>query len=91
MKPLNIIYVIKICLGALTAILCLLLGVDSILTGVAIGLIVYIGSDKVLKQIFIAKVEKQSVVTKTGIGIYIITWVFLWILLYTFLHTSAQF
>jgi len=89
LKPLNLIYLIKICLGALTAIICLLLGVDSLFTGVAVGLLVYLVADRILKQVFMAKVEKQSVVTKTGIGIYIITWLFLWILLFTFLYTPA--
>jgi ABC-type uncharacterized transport system permease subunit len=80
---------IKICLGALAAVLCLLLGVDNIINGVAISLAVYLVSDRFLKQIFIEKVEKQSVVTKTGIGIYIITWIFIWTLLYTLLYTPA--
>lgn len=87
MKPLNLIYTIKVFLGALTAIICVLLGVSEIISGVSIGLIVYLGSDRILKQIFIEKVEKQNVVTKTGIGIYIITWLFLWIVLFTFLHS----
>jgi hypothetical protein len=81
--------VIKVCLGALTAVICILLGVRDIINGVGIGLIVYLGSDRVLKQLFIEKVEKQSVVTKTGIGIYIITWIFFWILIYTALEAPA--
>jgi len=84
LKALDSIYLIKICLGALTAVLCLFLRVNDIFTAVAFGLLVYLGSDKILKQIFIEKVEKLSIITRTGIGIYIITWLFLWILLYTF-------
>jgi len=89
LTPLNLIYAIKICLGAFTAIICLLLGVDNLLTGATVGLLVYLAADRVLKQVFMSKVEKQSAVTKTGIGIYIITWLFLWILLFTFLYTPA--
>ena len=89
MEPLNVIYLIKVFLGAMTAVLCLLLGVDNIITGVGVGLMVYLLSDRLLKQIFIEKVEKQSTVTKTGIGIYIIIWVFLWILIYTILNSGA--
>ncbi|MCW4021372.1 MAG: hypothetical protein NWF14_09135 [Candidatus Bathyarchaeota archaeon] len=89
MKTLDVIYVIKVCLGVLAAILCLLLDVNDVFTGVAIGLLVYLGADRVLRQIFIEKVEKQSVVTKTGVGIYIITWLFLWILIYSFLQSPA--
>ena len=84
MDTLNIIYLIKICLGAITALICLLLGVQDLISAVGIGLVIYLGSDRFLKQVFIEKVKNQSVVTKTGVGIFIITWMFLWILLYTF-------
>jgi len=73
-------------LGALTALICLLLKVENILTAVGIAMLIYLSSDKILKQIFIEKVEK-SVVTKTGVGIFIIMWLFLWILLYTFMKS----
>jgi len=86
LKPLDIIYIVKAILGALTALICLLLRVEDIITAVGIAMLVYLSSDRILKQIFIEKVEK-SVVTKTGIGIFIITWLFLWILLYTFMKS----
>ena len=86
MKPLDIIYIVKAMLGALTALICLLLKVENILTAVGIAMLIYLSSDKILKQIFIEKVEK-SVVTKTGVGIFIIMWLFLWILLYTFMKS----
>ena len=86
MKPLDIIYTVKAFLGALTALICILLGINDIITAVGIALLIYIGSDRILRQIFIEKVEK-STVTKTGIGIFIITWLFLWILLYTLMKS----
>ena len=89
MKPLNLIYTIKIFLGASVAVLCLLVGVDDIIMGAAISVLVYIGVDRVLKQIFIGKVENPKVVTRTGIGVYVITWLFLWILVYTVIYTLA--
>ena len=82
MKPLDVIYTIKAILGALTALICILLGVEDIVTAVGIAMLVYLGSDRILKQIFIEKVDK-SMVTKTGMGIFIIMWLFTWILLYT--------
>ncbi len=72
-------------MGACTAVLCLFL-VSDIITAVSMVVIVYIISDRFLRQIFIEKVEKPSVVTKTGIGIFIITWLLLWILLFTVMH-----
>jgi len=86
LKPLDQIYTVKAILGALTAVICLLLRIESLITAVAIAMLIYLTSDKILKQIFIEKVEK-STVTKTGIGIFIITWLFLWILLYTFMKS----
>jgi ABC-type uncharacterized transport system permease subunit len=89
LDTLNLIYVSKIGLGVLAAIICILLGVDNILSGIGIALLVYFVSDRLLKQIFIQKVEKLSTVTKTGIGIFLITWILAWILFFTFLHTPS--
>jgi ABC-type uncharacterized transport system permease subunit len=87
LETLTVIYIIKILLGVVTAILCTLLGVNNILAAIGIGLMVYFCTDWVLRQVFIEKVEKLSVVTKTGVGIYVITWLFIWFLLYTFLES----
>jgi ABC-type uncharacterized transport system permease subunit len=89
LDTLNLIYVSKIGLGVLAAVICILLGVDNILSGIGIALLVYFVSDRLLKQIFIQKVEKLSTVTKTGIGIFLITWILAWILFFTFLHTPS--
>jgi hypothetical protein len=83
METLSTIYAIKILLGVVTAVLCFVLGVNNILAAAGLGLMVYFSADYLLKQIFIEKVEKLSVVTKTGVGIYVITWLFVWILMYT--------
>jgi len=84
LETLSIIYTIKIALGILAAALCLALGVDNIISGVGICLSVYFGADRLLKRIFIEKVEKLTTITKTGAGIYVITWIFMWVLLYTY-------
>ena len=89
MKPLSVIYAIKIILGVLAATICILLKVDNIINGAAVSILVYLVADKILKQIFIEKVETQSTVTKTGIGVYIMTWLLLWILLFTWLYSPA--
>ncbi|MCD6537303.1 hypothetical protein J7L18_01645 [Candidatus Bathyarchaeota archaeon] len=86
MKPQDIIYMVRGFLGVLTAVICLLLRVGDIITAVGIAIIIYWGSDRILKQVFVGKVERSEV-TKTGIGIFIITWIFLWILLYTMIKS----
>jgi len=83
MEPLNIIYWIKLALGALTAIVCMILKVNNVLSGIMLGIAIYLISDKILRQIFIAKVSKLSDITKTGLSIYISSWIFFWALLYT--------
>lgn len=86
MEPSSLIYWIKVCLGVLTAAICVLLWVNNILTGIAIGVLVYLLSDKILRQLFIDKVDNPSTVTKTGIGIYVLAWIFFWALLFTLLN-----
>ncbi|MEM2868162.1 MAG: hypothetical protein QXR84_06750 [Candidatus Bathyarchaeia archaeon] len=83
MEPLNLIYWIKFGLGILAAILCMIMRVDNILFGIMISILIYIVGDKILKQIFITKVSNLSAITKTGISVYFMSWVFFWILLYT--------
>jgi ABC-type uncharacterized transport system permease subunit len=83
MEPLNIIYWIKLALGVLTAVMCMILKVNNILSGIMLSTAIYLISDKILRQIFIAKVSKPSDITKTGLSIYISSWIFFWALLYT--------
>jgi len=85
MEPLNVIYWIRLGLGAFTGVLCVLLGVNNIFSGIMLSLAVYVISDRILRQIFIAKVSKPSEITKTGLSIYVTAWIFFWILLYTLL------
>ena len=86
MKPLDIIYTVRAFLGALTAVICLLLGIRDLITAIGIAVLIYFASDRILRQIFIEKLEKSEV-TKTGVDIFIITWLFLWITLYTFIKS----
>jgi len=86
LEPLSLIYWIKACLGILVAVICVLFWVNNIFTGVGIGALTYIVSDKILRQLFIDKVDKPFTVTKTGIGIYILTWIFFWALIFTLLN-----
>ncbi|MEM1602182.1 MAG: hypothetical protein QXG31_02035 [Candidatus Bathyarchaeia archaeon] len=86
MEPLSIIYWIKVALGALAGAICVLLGVNNILSGIMLSLAIYLLSDKILRQIFTAKVSKPSEITKTGIGVYIASWIFFWTLIYTLTH-----
>ena len=94
MKPLSFIYIVKILLGITTAVLSVMFNIllsADIFTAVALGILVYWLSDRILKQVFGGKVEKSSVITKTGIGIYIISWIFFCLLciLVLILHINS--
>ena len=55
------------------------------LNGVSIAVLFYLLSYYVIKWRFIHKVEKPSKLMTTGIGIYFISWIVFWVLLYTIL------
>jgi len=88
LKPLSLIYWIKACLGILVAAVCALLGVN-LFTGILIGILAYVLSDTLLRELFIEKVDKQSTVSKTGLGVYVLTWVFFWALFFTLINPPA--
>lgn len=83
MEPLNLIYWAKLGLGVLAAVLCMALRITNIFTGIVLCVIIYLVSDRILRQIFITKVNRLSSITKTGLEIYFMSWIFFWILLYT--------
>lgn len=83
MEPLNLIYWIKLALGFLAAVLCMILKVNNILSGLMLSAAIYMLSYRILRQIFITKVSNPSDIAKTGITIYVSAWLFFWVLLYT--------
>lgn len=92
MKPLVLIYWLRLGLGIIAASLSTLLALLSdelsyttFINGLTIALAVYLLSYYLLKAKFAAKVEKQSKIMSQGIGIYFLTWVVFWILIYSIL------
>jgi hypothetical protein len=55
------------------------------MNSITIALAVYLVSYYIIKSKFMLKVEKPPKLVTTGIGIYFMTWLILWILLYTIL------
>ena len=86
LEPLTLIYWLKVALGVVAAVLCVLLPVANLFGGIGIGVLTYVVSDRVLRRMFINEIDKPSTVTKTGIGIFIIAWVFFWVLLFTLIN-----
>jgi len=88
LKPLNIIYWSRVGFGVLAALVCaLLIDVEKVdtplISGMSVGILLYIITYYILKWQFITKVEKPSKVLTMGIGAYFLTWIVAWVLFYT--------
>ncbi|MEM2098420.1 MAG: hypothetical protein QXU99_01550 [Candidatus Bathyarchaeia archaeon] len=93
MKPLVVIYWLRLGLGIVSAILSTLLSLlrdelsyTTFLNGLTLALAVYLISYYVIKAKFLTKVEKQSKIMTQGIGIYFFTWLVFWILIYSIMR-----
>lgn len=87
LKTLNVIYCIRIGLGALAALIAALV-VDlkvgnPLINGITVALAVYLLTYYLLKMVFANKVEKPTKILTMGIGIYFIIFVFCWVLFTT--------
>lgn len=100
MKPLEILYWMRFALGIVAAFLCIGYGyatntisaepnINVFTNGIALALIVYVLSYYIVKQKFMWKVDNPQKIATTGVGIYILSWLVFWALLYTILITST--
>lgn len=95
MKTLEIIYWLRLALGITAAFICIGYGLatatiskesftlNSFITGFSIALTTYLMSYYLIKLKFSLKVEKQQKLVTTGIGIFFVSWIVFWTLLYT--------
>jgi len=100
MKTLEIIYWLRLALGITAALICTGYGLTTntivkenptyttLLNGVSIALVIYLISYYIMKSKFSLKVEKPQKLVTTGIGIYFISWIAFWTLLYTIIATT---
>jgi len=107
MKPLEIIYWLRLALGITAALICTGYGIAAgrippinslgefpidysvLMNGLSIALVIYLISYYIIKSKFSLKVEKPQKLVTTGIGIYFISWIAFWTLLYTIIATIA--
>jgi len=73
----------------MAAALCAVFGFNQLLIGIWFGVLFYLITHYILKQLFIAKVEDSSKVVKTGIGAYFLTWIVSWIVFYSLMHPTG--
>jgi hypothetical protein len=100
MKTLELIYWLRLALGIIAALICTGYGLTTntivkenptyttLLNGVSIALVIYLISYYIIKSKFSLKVEKPQKLVTTGIGIYFISWITSWTLLYTIIATT---
>ena len=87
LKTLNVIYVMRIGLGIIAALITTLVvdlrvG-DPLITGISTGILFYIITYYILKWQFMNKVEKPSKIFTMGIGAYFLTFILCWTLFIT--------
>jgi hypothetical protein len=99
MKPLEALYWLRFVLGIVAALICIGYGLATntistvsdfniFMRGLAFAIIVYIISYYLIKPRLLLKVEKPQKILMTGIGIYFLSWLVFWILLYTIIATA---
>jgi hypothetical protein len=100
MKPLEALYWLRFVLGIVAAIICIGYGLATntvstnvfsfniFINGLAFAIIVYMISYYMIKPRLLLKVEKPQKILTTGIGIYFLSWLVFWILLYTIIATA---
>jgi hypothetical protein len=93
LRPLVTLYIARLGLGMVAAVLSALLAnvqnelsLTTFMNGLTIALLVYLVSYYLFKAVFRARVEKPSKIMSTGIGIYFFTWIVFMILFYTVLR-----
>ena len=91
MTPVVQLYCIRIVLGliaaALSAVVAFLLGnaagISTFVNSLTVALVVYLLTYYILKAVYINKIEKQSKILSTAVGMYFFTWITFFILFYT--------
>jgi len=95
MRPLKKLYLLRLVLGITAAFICVGYGIATgsisnvdfslnvLLNSVSLAVVVYLISYYILKPKFTLKVEKSRKILTTGIGVYFLTWLVFWGLIYT--------
>jgi hypothetical protein len=99
MKPITIIYWLRMAMGIMAGAICAVLsiflekynmtGISVLLYSITFSLLIYILSIRLLKMKFQNQVETHSKITMTGIGIYFLGWLSFYILCYTIIYINT--
>jgi zinc transporter ZupT len=94
MTPVVQLYWVRVSLGLVAALVTSILahfvffGNDftPLLNSITVALLIYFITYYILKPIYKDKIEKQSKILSTGIGMYFFTWIAFFVLFYTILQ-----
>lgn len=95
MKPMEKVYYLRLVLGIVAAIVCVAYGVatntisnsqftlSNLFNGASLAIITYLISYYVIKARFKSQVEKPQKLFTMGIGVFFLSWLVFWVLLFT--------
>ena len=90
-KPLELIYWARFVLAIVAAVFCVLFNLKDF-SGIATGIILYLVFCLLFRRLFLTRSYAVRNVRKiyiTGVGVYFLTWITAWLMLYTILSPSA--
>lgn len=95
MTPIVQLYWLRVTLGivagAITAVVALFgnpTDISTLFNCISLAIIVYFISYYVLKMVYKGKIEKQTKILSTGIGMYFFAWIAFMVLFYTVIQTA---
>ena len=97
MTPVVQLYLVRVVLGLVAALLSAfvafflgnLTDISTLVNCISIALLIYLVSFYPLKAVYKNKIEKQSKILSTAIGMYFFTWLAFFILFFTLIQTIA--
>jgi hypothetical protein len=97
MTPIVQLYLVRVVLAlvaaALSAVVAFVLGnltdISTLVNCISIALLIYLVSFYPIKAVYKNKIEKQSKILSTAIGMYFFTWIAFFILFFTIIQSVA--
>jgi len=90
MTPVTQLYWVRVCLGIIAALVSAvfaiyqpMLEITTLINCITVALLIYFVSYYALRASYRAKIEKQSKILSTGIGMYFFAWIAFLVLFYT--------
>jgi ABC-type uncharacterized transport system permease subunit len=96
MTPVVQLYWLRVALGitagAISALLAALFfninSVDTLINSITIALLIYFVTYYILRGFYKSKIEKQSKILSTAIGMYFFSWITFFVLIYTIIQVA---